>query len=98
MYVADSEVEKRDFVTKPHNFRETYLINEDTAYSGADHLSGGDGQLSQGWLHRGRVVWLEKDLPSGEKNTAVPVYAEGLGVIQLHAGCLDRARLLRARA
>jgi hypothetical protein len=85
-------------MTKPNNFKETYIINEDTAYSGAGELRGGDGQLSQGWVHRGRVVWLENDLPSVARSTAVPVYAEGLGVIQLRASCLDRARLLRSRA
>lgn len=85
-------------MTRPNNFQETYLINEDTAYLGADQLRGGDGQLSQGWLHRGRVVWLERDPPLKAKDTAVPVYAEGLGVFLLRAGCLDRARLLRNRA
>jgi hypothetical protein len=78
-------------MSKPNSFRETYLINEDTAYSGANDVHGGDGQLSEGLLHRGRVVWLEHNPQSEEKSTAVPVYAEGIGVILLRAGCLDRA-------
>jgi hypothetical protein len=83
---------------RPHNFKETYVINEDTAYSGAQELAGGDGQLGQGWLHRGRVVWLEQDPPTEAKETAVSVYAEGLGVFLLRAGSLKRARLLRTGA
>jgi hypothetical protein len=82
-------------MSKPNSFRETYLINEDTAYGGADDVHGGGGQLSQGCLHRGRVVWLERDPPLDGKSATVPAYAEGLGVIQVRAGCLDRARLLR---
>jgi hypothetical protein len=85
-------------MVKPNSFRETYLINKDIAYGGTDDMHGGDGQLSQGYLHRGRVVWLEHDPPSEGKGGAVPVYAEGIGVILLRAGCLDRARLLRNRA
>jgi hypothetical protein len=83
-------------MSKPKSFRETYLLNEDTAYSGADDVRGGDGQLSEGLIHRGRVVWLEHDPPSEDKGTNVPVYAEGIGVILIRAGCLDRARLLRS--
>jgi hypothetical protein len=83
-------------MSKPNSFRETYLLNEDTAYSGADDVHGGDGQLSEGLIHRGRVVWLELDPPSEDEGTNVPVYAEGIGVILLRAGCLDRARLLRS--
>jgi hypothetical protein len=85
-------------MSKPNSFRETYLINEDIAYSGADDVHGGGGQLSQGRLHRGRVVWLERDPSPQAENGTVPVYAEGIGVILLSAGCLDRARLLRNRA
>ena len=83
---------------KPNSYRETYVINEDAAYREVGDVPGRDGPPSQGHLHRGRVVWLEKDPPLAETSTDVSAYAEGLGVIVLRAGCLDRARLLRARA
>jgi hypothetical protein len=85
-------------LTRPNSYRETYVINGDTAYREADDVPGRNGQPSQGCLHRGRVVWLENDPPLAEKSIDISAYAEGIGVIRLRTGCLHRARLLRDRA
>ncbi len=85
-------------MTEPNSYRETYVINEDTAYREADDVPGRNRRPIQGRLHRGRVVWLENDPPLAESSTPVPAYVEGIGVILLSTGCLDRARLLQDRA
>jgi len=82
---------------RPNGYRETYVLNADTAYRVAD-LFEQSSRSGTGALHRGRVVWLETDPHRALCGTDINAYAEGIGVVLLNADCLDRARLLRDRA
>jgi hypothetical protein len=81
-------------MARPNGYRETYVLNVDTAYRIAD-MSEQSSPPGSGSLHRGRVVWLENDPHRELRGTGLNAYAEGIGMVLLNADCLDRARLLR---
>ncbi len=73
-------------MTKPNEYRKTYVLSEDVSYSAATLLRKGT-HASDGTLARGRVVWLENDPQASE----VPAYAEGVGVVMLTASSVQPA-------
>ncbi len=76
-------------MTKPNEFRKTYMVSTDVAYRNTNAARKGT-HSSEGTLARGRVVWLENDpQPNGEK---VEVYAEGVGVVLLASEAVQPAR------
>jgi hypothetical protein len=84
-------------MTRPDRYKETYVLNTDTAYGNTDTAEE-DPHAIKGSLQRGRVVWLQNDPPTHVSCTRVTAYAEGIGMVILNTTCLDRARLLRSRS
>jgi hypothetical protein len=84
-------------MTRPNIYKETSVLNEDTAYGNVGLAEEGL-QSSDGSLQRGLVVWLEKDTLLELSFTSASAYTEGIGVVRVSTKSLDRARLLRDRA
>lgn len=78
-------------MTKPNDFRETYILGMDVAYQNTNTSTKGT-HSGEGVLHRGRVVWLQGSVEGVDEETEVTAYAEGVGIVALSSGCLDRAR------
>lgn len=75
-------------MTKPNQYRKTYVISTDVSYQVAEQQKG--THAGQGVLSQGRVVWLENDPQrNGEQ---VPAYAEGVGVVMVAAEAVQPAR------
>jgi hypothetical protein len=83
-------------MTRPDHYKETYVLNTDTAYGNTDAEE--DPQAIKGSLQRGRVVWLQNDPPGHMSCRRITAYAEGIGMVLLNTTCLARARLLRSRS
>lgn len=76
-------------MTKPNEFRKTYMVSTDVCYRNTNAARKGT-HASEGTLARGRVVWLESDpQPNG---TEVAAYAEGVGVVLLAPEAVQPAR------
>lgn len=67
-----------DPMTKPNEFRKTYVLSTDVSYHASQEQKG--THAGDGMLHQGRVVWLEND---PQPNIEVAAYAEGVGVVLL---------------
>ena len=66
-----------------------YLIVDDVPYHAEE--SSHTGPLpGEGIFHKGRVVWLERNIDGVDPNSGVPVYADGIGVVVLAARYLQR--------
>ena len=78
-------------MTKPNDFRETYILAADVPYRVADPISHGT-HAGEGTLHRGRVVWLRNEAPPREAQTQIPVFAEGVGLVLLDSNSVERLR------
>ena len=66
-------------MTKPNQFRKTYVLRTDVSYNNTQQQKG--THAAEGMLFQGRVVWLENDpQPNGSE---VAAYAEGVGVVLL---------------
>ncbi len=74
-------------MTKPNEYRKTYILSEDVSYSAATVLRKGT-HASDGTLERGRVVWLENDPQAAGE---VPAYAEGVGLVLVTASSVQPA-------
>lgn len=76
---------------KPEGYRETCMVTSDMHYEVRDGTQQGTHPRS-GTLHKGRVVWVEKDPERCNAEPLVPAYAEGVGIVLLdprflvHAG------------
>lgn len=68
-------------MTKPNEFRKTYVIRTDVSYRVNEQQKG--THAGEGTLHPGRVVWLEADPEPNEAGHEVAAYAEGVGVVLL---------------
>jgi hypothetical protein len=68
----------------PPQFRKMYLIADDIPYR-AEESSYKGTHPSQGVLHKGRVVWLERKIEGMDADATVSAYAEGVGVVLLAA-------------
>jgi len=77
-------------MTKPNEYRKTYVLSTDVPYANAD-ASGKGPHCGEGTLYRGRVVWLEKDPQTADGGVQVPAYAEGVGVVLLACSSVQRA-------
>ena len=73
-------------MTKPNEYRKTYVVSEDVSYSTSSVLQKGT-HASDGTLQRGRVVWLESDPQAAE----VPAYAEGVGLVLVASSSVQPA-------
>ncbi len=77
-------------MTKPNEYRKTYVLSTDVPYANAN-ASGKGPHCGEGTLYRGRVVWLEKDPQTADGGVQVPAYAEGVGVVLLACSSVQRA-------
>jgi hypothetical protein len=75
---------------KPEEHRETCTVTSDIHYE----VRRGEVQgthASSGTLHKGRVVWVEKDPELSNAELLVSAYAEGVGIVLLDPRCLVHA-------
>jgi hypothetical protein len=77
-------------MTKPNEFKETYILAADVPYCNTGASSTGP-HSSEGMLYRGRVVWLE-NRPQSAENSKVTAYAEGVGLVVLASGSVEPVR------
>ena len=68
-------------MTKPNEFRKTYVLSTDVSYHVTQQQKG--PHAGEGTLHQGRVVWLENDPQPNGESTQVAAYAEGVGVVMV---------------
>ena len=66
-------------ITKPHEYRHSYTINQDVRYEISGNQKG--THAGAGTLHVGRVVWLRE--PMANSDACVSAYVEGVGVISI---------------
>ena len=72
---------------KPDNYRNPCVITRSTPYEVEPGQKGGT-HSSKGELQIGRVVWIEHQPPDGAEDTALSVYAEGIGLVMVKASDL----------
>ncbi len=72
-------------MSKPNDFRETYVLAADVPYHAASK-STNDTYASQGMLRQGRIVWLQGTPDSLPESVAA--YAEGVGVVHVTSDLL----------
>jgi hypothetical protein len=75
---------------KPDDYRETCTVISDIHYQVREGTAQGT-HPSSGTLHKGRVVWLQKDPQQSNAESLVPAYAEGVGIVLLDPRCLVHA-------
>ena len=94
-------------MTKPNDYRETYVLATDVPYGASDASPRGT-HADSGMLRRGRVVWLRKGpqsagpdgqpsvgldgQPSAAPDAQVSAYAEGVGLVLLASTCIEPVR------
>ncbi len=78
-------------MTKPNEYRKTYVLSTDVPYSNTNDSRKGT-HASEGMLHTGRVVWLEKDPQPTDGFVQVAAYAEGVGVVMLTPDAVQPVR------
>jgi hypothetical protein len=72
---------------KPEDYRETCTVTSDIHYEVREGVIQGP-HASSGTLHKGRVVWLQKDPQQSNTDSLVSAYAEGVGIVLLDPRCL----------
>lgn len=77
-------------MTKPIEFRETYVLATDVSYRNTDSDTSGT-HSSEGTLHQGRVVWLESR-PRPTEQASVTAFAEGVGLVTLSTMAIQPMR------
>ena len=75
-------------MTKPNEYRKTYVLSMDVAYNNRDAAHKGT-HAGEGVLQRGRVVWLQRD---PQADAEVPAYAEGVGLVLLASDSVQPVR------
>jgi len=78
-------------MTKPNDYRETYMLATDVPYSNVAPSTKGT-HAAQGILHRGRVVWLQNDPPMTGGEAPISAYAEGVGLVVLASNAVQPVR------
>jgi len=78
-------------MTKPNEYRETYVLARDMPYRNTGTATGG-AYCSEGMLERGRVVWLQGDMQATDEDSQVSAYAEGVGFVLVTPRSIDRLR------
>ncbi len=75
-------------MTKPSDYRRTYVLAMDVPYRNHEQHTTAT-HASQGVLHRGRVVWLQHDVPGQDQSAQVSAFAEGVGIVVLDARAVE---------
>ncbi len=78
-------------MTKPTEYRETYMLAADVPYRNTGSPVKGT-HAGEGTLHRGRVVWLQENPPAINGETQVSAYAEGVGLVVLASNSIQPVR------
>lgn len=79
-----------EMVMKPVDYRETCTVTSDIYYEVREGVIQGT-HASSGTLHKGRVVWVQKDPEKRNAESLVSAYAEGVGIVLLDPRCLIHA-------
>lgn len=78
-------------MTKPNEYRATYILSTDAPYRNTEASSKG-AHAGEGTLHKGRVVWLQKDVETRNNDAQVSAYAEGVGLVLLASSSVEPVR------
>ena len=78
-------------MTKPNQYRKTYVLSADVPYHNASAPQKGP-HSGVGTLCRGRVVWLEQDPEPANESAEISAYAEGVGIVLVAPSAVQPVR------